>query len=305
MCGKDDNDWPMGDGGGPNTSFVQENGTINPLPGNPASPEVNQQADNDYYFAGEYSTVISSVIAVYGDYAPVGTVSANEEAAERAFAGGDNDLRYHFNLPDTLLPTDLMSVTFDALNLDGSAGLTDPRYGIEVYFNGVLVQTQIVIRSDQLNKAYTTPQFTLASVNAEVGPGADNIVSLKGISYSADGGGSWMGIDYVQLNNPSELIPPPVFPWAVGKDDNDWPVGDGGGPNETELSIRFREAQQARRSISRRTMTTTSPAPIRQSSPATVPTHRSVWFLPTKRPPSAPLPATTMICAITSTFPTP
>src|SRR5439155_11540952 len=105
--------------------------------------------------------------------------------------------------------------------------------GIEVYFNGVLVQTQIVIRPAQLSKAYTTPQFTLAAVNAEVGPGADNIVSLKGISYSDSGGGSWMGIDYVQLNGPSEPIPSPVFPWAVGLDDNAWPVGNGGAPNAT------------------------------------------------------------------------
>jgi hypothetical protein len=97
------------------------------------------------------------------------------------------------------LPTDLLSVTFDALNLH-TEGQADPRYGVEVYFNGVLVQTQIVIRPAQLNKAYTTPQFSLASVNAQVGLGFDNIVSVKGINYNNDGGGNWMGIDYV--NNP-------------------------------------------------------------------------------------------------------
>src|SRR5689334_13745559 len=35
MCGLDDNGWPVGDGGGPNTSFLQENATTNPLPGSP------------------------------------------------------------------------------------------------------------------------------------------------------------------------------------------------------------------------------------------------------------------------------
>src|SRR2546426_3243407 len=55
-----------------------------------------------------------------------------------------------------------------------------------VYFNGVLVQTQIVIRPAQLNKAYTTPQFTLASVNAEIGPGADNIVSLRSEEHTSE-----------------------------------------------------------------------------------------------------------------------
>ena len=228
--GLDDNGWPAGDGGGPNASFVQENGVINPLPGNPASPEVNGQADNDYYFAGIYSQTIPSVVALYGDYVPVGVVAVNEEAAERAFAAADNDLRYHFNLADTLQPTDLLSVTFDALNLH-TDGQTDPRYGIEVYFNGVLVQPQIIIRPAQTGKAYTTPQFSLASVNGQVGAGFDNIVSLKGINYNADGGGNWMGIDYVQLNPPGPAIPAAVFPWAVGLDDNGWPLGDGGGPN--------------------------------------------------------------------------
>src|SRR3954471_18457253 len=82
MVGMDDNGWPVGDGGGPNATFVQETGT-NPLPGNPNNPEVAQQADDDYYFAGLYNTVISS----NGAYTPVGLVPVNEEAAERAFGG--------------------------------------------------------------------------------------------------------------------------------------------------------------------------------------------------------------------------
>ncbi|MBI4657660.1 MAG: hypothetical protein HY735_02220 [Verrucomicrobia bacterium] len=222
--GKDDNGWPVGNGGGPNASFVQETGT-NPLPGNPANPEVNQQADDDYYFAGDFSKIIPSVVAQGGDYVPVGPVFANEEAAERAFAGSDNTLRYHFNLPDSLKPTDQMLVTFDANNLD--TGGTDPHYGIEIYFNEVLVQPEIIIYAADLDKDFTTKPFTLASVNAQPGSGFDNIVTLKGINYNSDGGGNWMGIDYVQLNP----MPTPVFPWAVGKDDNGWPLGDGGGPN--------------------------------------------------------------------------
>jgi hypothetical protein len=230
--GMDDNGWPMGDGGGANASFVQETGSINDLPGDPLSPEVNQQADNDYYFAGQYDTAIQSIIDSYGDYTPVGAVDADEEAAERAFAGADNDLRYHFNLPATLKPTDLLTVTFDAVNLDApSAANSDLRYGVEIYFNGVLVQPEILIRPAQLDKDYTTPTFTLASVNAQVGPGFDNIVSLKGINYNNDGGGNWMGIDYVQLDQAAAPVPPATFPWAVGKDDNGWPTGDGGGPN--------------------------------------------------------------------------
>ena len=167
------------------------------------------------------------MIPANGESEPVGTVLINEEAAERAFAGSDNNKRYHFNLPATLQPTDQLLVTFDANNLDTSGA--DPRYGVEIYFNSVLIQPEILIRNEQLNIDYTTAPFTLASVNAGVGPGFDNIVMLKGINHSADGGGQWMGIDYVQLNG----MPKPVFPWAVGMDDNGWPVGNGGGMNAT------------------------------------------------------------------------
>ena len=227
--GLNDNGHPMGDGGGPNASFVQEDGVINPLPGSPTSPEVDQQADNDYYFAGTYTTVIAG----NGDYVPVGLVPVNEEAAERAFAAADNDLRYHFNLPNTVTPNDLVAVSFDALSLD-TDGQPDPRYGVEIYFNGVLVQPQILIRPAQLGQTFTTPAFTLGSVNAAVGSGFDNIVSLRGINYSAEGGGNWMGIDYVQLHpSTTDPIPPAVLPWTVGLDDDDWPIGDGGGANAT------------------------------------------------------------------------
>ena len=207
MVGRDDQGWPAGDGGGPNTSFVQENGTINPLPGSPNNPEVNQQGDNDYYFAGIYSTAIPSVTSFYGAYTPIGFVAANEEGAERAFAAADNDLRYHFNLASSLRPIDTLTVTFDANNLHADAGIADPRYGIEVLFNGVLVQPQIIIRPAQLDQDFTTAQFTLGSVNAVTGPGADNIVSLRGINYNAQGGGNWMGIDYVQLD--AQVVPEP------------------------------------------------------------------------------------------------
>lgn len=227
--GKKDGGWAVGNGGGPNATFVQENGSINPLPGSPSNPEVNQQSDNDYYFAGDYFTALPGIISTYGPYTPIGSVVANEEGAERAFAAADNDLRYHFNLPTTLRPEDQLAVSYSPINLDDTVGTANMRYGIEVYFNGVLVQTNIVMRAAQLGADYTTTPFTLASVGAEVGPGYDNIVSLKGINYSAEGGGNWMGIDYVQLN-PVYSSP---FPWAVGKDDNDWPVGNGGGPNAT------------------------------------------------------------------------
>ena len=230
--GRDDNGWPAGDGGGPSTTFVQESGT-NELPGNPASPEVAQQADDDYYWAGVYSTVIAG----NGDYEPVGLVEVNEESAERAWAGTDNDLRYHFNLPESLQPTDRLIVSYDALNLH-TDGQTDPRYGVEVYVNSVQVQSEIVIRPDQLGQTYDTEPFTLADVNAEVGSGYDNIITLKGVNYNAEGGGNWMGLDYVQLSqaapepDPSGLIA--HFPL-----DSDGNSSDGGFTASTVTDVTF------------------------------------------------------------------
>jgi hypothetical protein len=165
-------------------------------------------------------------------YDPVGLVDVNEELAERAFVPSDTELRFHFNLPATLKPTDLLAVTFDANNFE-TEGFADPRRGVSVYFNGVLVQDQIVIRPAQLDVDYSTPAFTLESVNAAVGPDYDNIVTLKGTDYSADGGGRWMGIDYVQLTKEASAVPVPVFPWSVVSEDNGWPAGDGGGTNTT------------------------------------------------------------------------
>src|SRR5262249_43896839 len=161
----------------------QETGSVNALPGSPESTPVSAGADNDYYFAGDYSKTIPSVVAYYGDYAPIGTVAADEDSAERAFVPNDYDLRYHSNLPAALKPTDALSVTFAASSLE--TGKPDTRYGIAVYFNGVLVMPELVIRPAQLEVDYTTQPFSLASVNAQTGPGADNILSLRGYDYSA------------------------------------------------------------------------------------------------------------------------
>jgi hypothetical protein len=222
-CGIKDNAQPTtGTGGGANANFVQETGSINPLPGSPDSTPVNQGADNDYYFAGDYTITIPSVTNSYGDYTPVGTVAVDEDSAERAFAGADDDLRYHFNLPSSLKTNDVLTVTFAETSLD--TGHTDSRYGVAVYINAVLVQPEIVIRRPQLGVDYTTPPVTLANVNAQTGPGADNIVSLKGVNYSADGGGSWMGLDYVQLNGGTPVAAasflPPVI--SAGKITLSW-----------------------------------------------------------------------------------
>src|SRR5436190_21572249 len=85
QVGMDDNGWPLnqdnpGDGGGPNATFIQENGGGGPaFPGFTDSPEINAQGDNEYYLEGTYTTAIQSVVDLYGTYTPVGVVDSNEE----------------------------------------------------------------------------------------------------------------------------------------------------------------------------------------------------------------------------------
>jgi hypothetical protein len=50
---------------------------------------VDQQADNDYYFAGVYSNTIPSVVSFYSAYAPVGVVTTNEECGRAGLRGTD------------------------------------------------------------------------------------------------------------------------------------------------------------------------------------------------------------------------
>jgi hypothetical protein len=197
--GENDGDWPVnGIGGGIATDFLQEDTIINALPGSATSGTVSRSSDNDYYFAGDYSSALAGNVGSYGAYTPLGTVATDETGWERAFALTDNDLRVHFNLPASYTSSDLAVITFDPLNLH--EGEPDTRYGIEVWFNGVKVRDEEIIRPAQLGIPVSTVAFTLGSVGAVTGPGADNIVSLRGINYNSSGGGHWMGFDYVQLD---------------------------------------------------------------------------------------------------------
>ena len=200
--------WPQGGvGGGANTNFIQELGE-NDLPGsatNTGGVGEARDIDDDYYFAGVFSTVTDG-----GDYSPLGVVAGNEENAERAFAGTDNSLRYHFNLPNFVGASDPLAVSWDANNLH-TDGQADPRYGVEVYFNGNLVGAETIIRPAELGVINTTPTFTLADVNGQVGEGFDNYVELRGTNYNAEGGGNWMGVDHVSLN----VIPEPTTGFLI------------------------------------------------------------------------------------------
>ena len=205
QAGQPGRGWPQGSTtGGPNVNFVQEAG-INPPPGNPNSPAADQQADDDYYFAGTYPS-------------PIGTVANDEIAAERAFAGSDNNLRFHFNLPAIgLSDASLARFTLEPENLDGNGA--SPRYGVEVYFNGVLIMPEELVDSSRVRTLITSEPVALGSVNAVFGPGGDNVIELVGINYNSatPGGGNWMGIDYHALEVDAEggVAIPTLSEWGL------------------------------------------------------------------------------------------
>ena len=173
--------------------FVQEAG-VNAPPGDPMSPAVNQQADDDFYFAGTYPD-------------PIGTVET-EVAIERAFAGVDNDLRIHFNLPDDLPADQRFRFTFEPNNLDQrDPEAPDPRYGVEVLFNDTVILPEITIEPAGLGVPVVTAEFSAADVGAMAGA-SDNVIHLRGINMNADGGGNWMGIQHHHLE--TAAVPEPA-----------------------------------------------------------------------------------------------
>ncbi len=199
-AGKIDNaqEWSGAGGGtGPGTGgeevrFVQENGPTNALPGNPANTGgegAGRDIDDDYYFAGSYP-------------GPIGIVATNEANMERAWTGNDNDLRFHFNFPNTVSATDLITITFGITN-----GFDQPDaigWDIEVGMNGTPIYTQDVVNGDQ-NGDWTSPGFTLADVGGVVGPGADNYVTLRGTNTGSTS--RWLSLDYAQLD--ATAVPEP------------------------------------------------------------------------------------------------
>lgn len=196
-------------GGGEDARFIQEANGVTPLPGSPSNTGgegAGRDIDDDYYFAGVYSTLTDG-----GSYVPVGTVLNNEENMERAFThpnatGGDRNLRYHFNFPSTVSITDLITVNFGITGMEDNNGTTliADGWDVEVKINGVSLYTAAV--GNVNNSDWVSPSVTLGDINGTAGPGFDNYVEITGTSRnpadgnSVPGGSRWLSIDYVEMD---------------------------------------------------------------------------------------------------------
>jgi hypothetical protein len=184
-----------------NVSGVRET-TLQELPGNPAniggiSSDAARDVDDDYYFAGVYNTVVDG-----GAYTPVGEVLVNESFYERALTAGDPNMRWHFNLPDTVAEGDNFTFTIDFHNMNEATPADISSYDLTFWVNG----TQIGEMQPHLDVALSSAQswnFDLDDLGgaAQIGEGFDHYVEVRS---TPTGSARWASLDYVQLEVSSD-----------------------------------------------------------------------------------------------------
>ena len=177
-------------------SGVQENGTQD-LPGSPANiggPSGGERdIDDDFYFAGVYNTVVDG-----GTYTPVGIVAANERYYDRALTTGDPNMRWHFNVPDTVGPNDAFTFTIDYYSLNDDSAPEVSGFDLTFFVDGQQIGEMQPHTDDNLAAAQSW-DFTLDDLGgvAELGPGFDHYVEVKSQST---GSARWANLDYAKLD---------------------------------------------------------------------------------------------------------
>lgn len=177
------------------SSGVQESGE-DILPGNPANTGGTGNArdiDDDFYFAGSYNTVVDG-----GDYTPVGIVATNERYYDRALTGGDPNMRWHFNLPDTVGRNDNFTFTIDFYSLDDDGAAEESGYDLTFFVDGEQIGEMQPHSETDLDAAQSW-DFTLDDLGGvgELGPGFDHYVEVRS---QGTGNSRWASLDYAKLN---------------------------------------------------------------------------------------------------------
>ena len=184
-----------------NVSGVRESGQQD-LPGNPAniggaSGDDARDVDDDYYFAGVYTTAAGD-----GGYDPVGVVSESESYYDRALTAGDPNMRWHFNLPETVAPDDYFIFTIDFHNLSETNAADISSYDLTFWVDGKQVGEMQPHMDIDLPTAQSW-DFDLDDLGGieKVGPGFDHYVEIRS---TPTGSARWSSLDYVQLEISSE-----------------------------------------------------------------------------------------------------
>ena len=176
-------------------SGVQESGE-NFLPGNPANTGGSggtRDVDDDYYFAGVYNTVVDG-----SNYTPAGIVAANERYFDRALTIDDPNMRWHFNVPDTVGPNDAFTFTIDFYGINEENPEDVSGFDLTFFVDGQQIGDMQPHTDDNLDAAQSW-DFTLDDLGgeAELGPGFDHYVEVRGQNT---GSARWTNLDYVKLD---------------------------------------------------------------------------------------------------------
>ena len=216
-----------------NVSGARETG-LQELPGNPANiggvdSDAARDVDDDYYFAGVYTTVVDG-----GDYTPVGVVSENESYYDRAFTGGDPNMRWHFNLPDTVSENDNFTFTIDFYSMNEANAADVSSYDLTFWVDGKQIG-EMQRHLDVDLAAAQSWQFSLDDLGGveQVGEGFDHYVEVRS---TPTGSARWASLDYAQLEVSSDPIveDDPNISVASAVNFGDIPVG---GEASTETII--------------------------------------------------------------------
>ena len=176
-------------------SGVQESGE-DFLPGNPDSQGGSgggRDIDDDFYFAGVFNTVVDG-----GAYEPAGIVAANERYYDRALTNGDPNMRWHFNVPDSVGRNDNFTFTIDFYSIDDDGAAETSGYDLTFFVDGQQIGEMQPHTDDNVAAAQSW-DFTLDDLGgvAELGPGFDHYVEVKSQST---GSARWASLDYVKLD---------------------------------------------------------------------------------------------------------
>jgi hypothetical protein len=182
-----------------NVSGVQEKGQ-DALPGNPANTGGSgdtRDIDDDYYFAGAYTTAAGD-----GGYDPVGVVLENESYYDRALTNGDPNMRWHFNIPETVTPDDNFTFTIDFYNLNEQTGGDISSYDLTFWVDGKQIGEMQSHMDIDLSSAQSW-DFGLDDLGGieKIGSGFDHYVEVRSTST---GSARWASLDYAQLEVSSE-----------------------------------------------------------------------------------------------------
>ena len=187
-------------------SGAQEKGQ-DALPGNPANTGGaggTRDIDDDYYFEGVYTTAAG--LNPF-DYTPAGNVLQSESYYDRAITNGDPNMRWHFNVPETVGSNDTLTFTIDFYNLNESDAGASSGYDMTFWVDGNEVGGPQSHLDSNLSAAQSW-DFALSDLGgaAEQGPGFDHYLEIR---TSPVGTSRWASLDYVQLEANENAIPEP------------------------------------------------------------------------------------------------